>query len=67
MEEGAGRRTELKLAGGTLKQPPRSASLVGGLNRPALAVIARHAANALRPARPYQMIERIFFRGKPPR
>ena len=29
MEEGAGRRTDLKLTGGTLKQPPRSASLFG--------------------------------------
>jgi hypothetical protein len=38
MEKGSGGRTELK-------HTPRPVSLVGGLDRPALAVIAGHAAN----------------------
>jgi len=67
MKQGSGRRTELELAGSALKQPPRSPSLVGGLDRPALAVIAGQAANAFRPARPDQMIQCIFFRRKPAR
>src|ERR1700687_5164202 len=67
MEKSTGRRTELELAGSTLKQTPWSASLVGGLDRPALAVIACHAANALRPARPDQMSQCSFFRRKPAR
>src|SRR5215472_5597829 len=57
----------LELAGSALKQAPRSASLIGRLDPPALAVIARQAMNALRPARLDQVIQCIFFCGKPPR
>jgi hypothetical protein len=67
MEKSAGRRTELKPTASALKQTPRAASLVGGLDRPALAVIAHHAANAFRPARFDQMIVCIFFCLKPAR
>src|SRR6266536_5993280 len=64
MEKSSGRGTELELAASALKQTPRSATLVGGLDRPALAVIAYHAANALRPARPDQMIQCSSFGGE---
>ena len=67
MEKSPGGRTELELAGRALKQTPWSASLAGGLDRPALAVIASHAVNALWPARLDQMIQCIFFSGKPAR
>ena len=67
MEKRAGGGTELEFAGCTLKQTPRSPSLVGGLNRPAFAVIADYAANTLRPARPDQVIQCSLFRRKPAR
>jgi hypothetical protein len=67
VKQGPGQRAELELAGGTLKQVTRPASLVLRLDRPALAVIAGQAVNPIRPTGSDQMVKSMLLGRKLPR